>query len=306
MVRERPRRLSLSVAIPTYNRNRVLIDTLGHVLVQLGADHELLVVDQTRTHDAETTTALSELDRRGAIRWIRLAAPSITRAMNLALTEARGEVVLFLDDDIVPEPGLVAAHLAAHARGDCAVVAGRVLQPWHAGQDLAADAPFHFASPRPAWIDEFMGGNVSLRRDVGLALGGFDENFVRVAYRFEAELAHRLRHAGHRIRYEPAACIRHLKIASGGTRSFGEHLRSARPDHAVGAYYFLLRTRSGVGCIGEFLLRPARAVMTRHHLRRPWWILPTLVAELTAMAWACRLAAAGPRTLGSAEGGGAA
>ena len=40
-----------------------------------------------------------------------------------------------------------------------------------------------------------MGGNFSVRRDIALRLGGFDEQFVRVAYNFEAEFAHRLRRA---------------------------------------------------------------------------------------------------------------
>ena len=45
----------------------------------------------------------------------------------------------------------------------------------------------------------------------------------------------------------------------------------------------------------EFFARPLRAVMTRHHLRRPWWIPVTLVAELSGMAWALLLYARGPR-----------
>jgi hypothetical protein len=132
-----------------------------------------------------------------------------------------------------------------------------------------------------------------VRRDLALALGGFDENFVKVAYRFEAEFAHRWRGGGRRIRYAPAACLHHLKVASGGTRSYGEHLTTWRPDHAVGAYYYGLRT----GAVGEFLGRPLRAVATRYHLRRPWRIPATLVAELRGMAWAIGLYLRGPRLL---------
>jgi GT2 family glycosyltransferase len=134
-----------------------------------------------------------------------------------------------------------------------------------------------------------------------LQLGGFDERFVRVAYNFEAEFAHRLCRAGYRIYYEPTASIHHLRAGSGGTRTFGDHLRSHWPNHAVGAYYYILRTWSGWHSLALFLARPLRAIATRHHLSRPWWIPATLVAEISGMAWALVLAAQGPLYLSSSE-----
>jgi len=52
---------------------------------------------------------------------------------------------------------------------------------------------------------------------MALDLGGFDENFVRVAYRYEAELAYRWRQAGLSIRYISEALIDHLQAQRGGT-----------------------------------------------------------------------------------------
>jgi GT2 family glycosyltransferase len=173
------------------------------------------------------------------------------------------------------------------------LVAGRVLQPWDEGHDHSASTSFHFATLKPCWITEFMGGNFSVSRKTALALGGFDENFVRVAYRFEAEFAHRLIAGGRRIRFEPAACLHHLKAGSGGTRTYGEHLTAWRPDHAVGAYYYSLRTRAW----REFAKRPLRAVATRYHLAHPWRIPGTLLAEFGGMAWALALFLRGPRLI---------
>src|SRR5262249_47382631 len=108
---------------------------------------------------------------------------------------------------------------------------------------------FHFASMEAGWIREFMGGNFTVRRDIALELGGFDEQFVSVAYNFEAEFAYRLCEAGHKIFYEPAACIYHLKVREGGTRTLGDHLRSLRPKLVVGPYYFIWLTSSGGKCL---------------------------------------------------------
>jgi GT2 family glycosyltransferase len=284
-------KIPISVAIPTYRREGVLLDTLRDLMALKPGPAEILVLDQTEQHEPATDEQLAAIHAAGHIRWIRLDLPSIPQAMNCGLLEATHDIVLFLDDDIRPEPELLAAHLAAHhAHGDV-LVAGRVIQPWQEGVDFTQDTGFHFATIRGAWVGEFMGGNFSVRRGTALALGGFDENFVKVAYRFEAEFAYRFRTSGGRIWFEPTACLHHLKDASGGTRTFGNHLSTWRPDHAVGAYYFSLRT----GAFSDFLRRPLRAAVTRHHLRHPWQIVGTLLAELRGMAWAWRLHQTGPR-----------
>jgi len=285
----------VSAVIPTYGRESVLVDTLRHLLALEPAPAEVLVVDQTPRHESTTEASLRKLEIEGAIRWIRLERPSIPAAMNAGLLAARFEYVLFLDDDIVPESLLVAAHVAAHERHERTLVAGRVVQPWDLGCDFVRGPHSEFSGLQGRWVDEFMGGNFSIRRSDALGLGGFDENFVRVAYRFEAEFAYRLRGSGLRIRFEPAAGLEHLKVSTGGTRSFGEHLTTWRPDHAVGAYYHALRTRGAMDCFRYFCVRPWRSIATKHHLRRPWWIPVTLVAEAFGIVWACRLALGGPR-----------
>jgi GT2 family glycosyltransferase len=295
----KPDLLPISIVMPTYRRNSVLIATIRHLLDLDPKAAEILVLDQTEKHQEAVESTLREWEVAGAIRLIRLAEPSIPRAMNRGLCEAGQDVVLFIDDDIVPESGLLQRHLRALERTGAALVAGRVVQPWHEGKDFSEHEGFHFASMQAGWIGEFMGGNFTVRREIALRLGGFDEQFVSVAYNFEAEFAYRLSRAGHRIFYEPAACVHHLRVSGGGTRAFGDHLRSFRPHHAVGAYYFILRTWSGWQSLVRFLGRPLQAIATRHHLRRPWWMAATLVAELSGMAWALVLAAQGPRYLSS-------
>jgi GT2 family glycosyltransferase len=285
-----PSVLPITVAIPTYRREAVLIDTLIALLALEHRAAEILVLDQTEKHESATERRLGEMAAAGSIRWLRLDRPSIPQAMNVGLLQASQPIVLFLDDDVRPEAGLVIAHREAHAPATDLLVAGRVIQPWEEGMDHSASAPFHFAGTRAQRIDEFMGGNFSIRRPTALALGGFDENFVRVAYRFEAEFAHRLRSSGRSIVFEPRACLHHLKAGSGGTRTYGEHLTTWRPDHAVGAYYYGLRTHE----LGVFATRPLRAVATRYHLRRPWRIPITLTAELGGMLWALGLFLRGP------------
>jgi GT2 family glycosyltransferase len=286
----------LSVVIPTYGRDHGLLETIYLVLALPGAAIDLIVVDQTRRHSPEVARAIQDLESGGQLRWIRLSRPSIPAAMNRGLIEARSDVVLFLDDDIVPDERLLAAHVAAHEAGH-RIVAGRVLQPWDDPAASDARRDFHFAQQRPADIQEFMGGNFSIRRALALALGGFDENFVRVAYRFEAEFASRALAAGASIRYVPTASIRHLKVEAGGTRSFGDHLRTFMPNHSVGAYYYLMRAPDQKRRPLRIVERMLRSVRTRYHLSRPWRIPATLIAEILGLGLALIFVMRGPRLL---------
>ena len=83
--------MTLSVAIPTYGRDQVLIDSVAALLALDPPPFELLVVDQTPRHDPAIEERLAAWQEEGRIRWLRLPTPSITGAMNRALQEACGE-----------------------------------------------------------------------------------------------------------------------------------------------------------------------------------------------------------------------
>jgi glycosyltransferase involved in cell wall biosynthesis len=290
--------MNLTVAIPSYGRNQVLVETIDALLALDPQTVDLLLVDQTPNHDDITEAALRLWQQEGRLRWLRLQKPSITMAMNVALEQAVGERVLFLDDDIIPDPYLFKAHVMAGQHTPEALLAGRVIQPWHTdGPETEDKQPFTFNTLQPRDCLDFIGCNFSLPRKLALSLGGFDNNFVRVAYRYEAEFAFRWRQAGYPVRYEPSALIRHLKAERGGTRSYGEHLATVKPDHAVGRYYYRLRTESLAPALTGSLFDLVRSVRTRHHLRHPWWMPLTLLAEIRGLFWALRLHSKGPALL---------
>ena len=288
----------VTIVIPTYRREQVLLDSLEMLLgLEAGAD-EVIVVDQTPSHSPEVEQSLSNLQASGRVKWLKLPEPSIPHAMNVGLLKSSSDIVLFLDDDIIPGRQLISAHRAAQTHSG--LVAGMVLQPGQSAETLQSGEGFRFNSDSSASIREFMGGNFSIRRDLAIELGGFDENFVGAAYRFEAEFAHRYVTAYGLIRFEPAAVIDHLAVSTGGTRAYGHHLRTSRPEHSVGAYYYLLRTRES-GWLLRVLWRPLRAIRTKHHLRQPWWIPLTLLAEARGFALALALWFRGPRLIGSSS-----
>jgi GT2 family glycosyltransferase len=143
-----------------------------------------------------------------------------------------------------------------------------------------------------------MAGNLSVKREFALQVGGFDENFIPpVSFRFETEFARRLVAAGGRIRFAPAASIRHLRAGQGGTRSQGTHLTSASPLHGAGDYYYALRCGKGMERVGYILQRPFREVRTKFHLTHPWFIPVKFIGEMRAMILAFQLYKTGPQIL---------
>lgn len=295
---------TVSIVVPTYCREQVLLDTLGQLLTQDPPALEILVMDQTEQHETATETLLQELSHTNRIRWIRLGKPSIPAAMNQALLQAQSELVLFVDDDVTVDPSLVTNHARAHRQSGAAAVVGQIIQPWEqplvpgedpfrGGRHNEPDA-FRFNAADRHWIHRVMAGNLSVRRDLAIAVGGFDENFVKAAYRFEAEFADRLGTHGHRILFEPSASLHHLKAERGGTREYRLPWTTVKPDHAVGEYYYLFRANHVPQRLWKILRHPFRAVTTRYHLRHPWRIPATLIAEFLGMLWALALLRRGP------------
>lgn len=300
-------RLALTAVLPTYLRESVLLDTIEQLLAQRPRAAEVIVVDQTPVHEPPVEAQLTAWHDLGEIRWIRREEASQPGALNVALLAATQPLVLFLDDDIRIDPGFLAAHAAGFGDPDVWAVAGQVLQPgevedplWERAPDAAGleDCAFRFNSGRRTFVENGMSGNLCVRREAALAVGGFDENFrPPVSYRFDNEFCLRLVRSGGRILFEPTARIHHLRAPIGGTRSTGSHLTSASPRHGVGDYYFCLRAARGPARWKRILVRPFREVRTRFHLRHPWWIPVKLIGELRGLLLAVRLHLGGPRLI---------
>ena len=197
-------------------------------------------------------------------------------------------------------------HVQAHNEYDSAVVVGQIVQPWQepcdvspppAPSSLLVDFDFPFHTTQSCWVQNAMAGNMSVRRDQTIQIGGFDENFRGVAFRFETEFARRVIRHGSRIRFCPTASIRHLRAVRGGTRLYGNHLTSADPRHGVGDYYFAMRAGWTAESVRYMVRRMAREIATKFHLWHPWYIPLKLIGEVRAFCWAFRLQRGGPALL---------
>jgi len=291
----------ITVVIPTYGREQILVDTIDSLLNMEVKAGDILLIDQTPEHEPETLQALKEWESHGRVRRITFSPPSIPHAMNTGLLEARTDYVHFLDDDIIPDRDLIARLVETIndiAGGAYACIVGQIIQPDETVirfQDWT-HSWFPFNSDQRQDICDVMAGNLCVNRQYALQVGGFDENFKGSAYRFESDFARRVIRAGGQILFEPSVSMKHLRSARGGTRVGGNQLTTWRPHHAVGKYYYAFQ--GGLSeAIKAVLIQPLRAIRTKHHLRRPWWIPASLLAEFLGIGWALILWAQGPQLL---------
>lgn len=215
--------LRASIVVCTRNRVDLLRDCVAHLGDQVGGGIEVIVVDNGSTDG--TATLLREWcahdpERRRAV---HEPVPGLSRARNRGVGVARGEVVLFIDDDAVAPRGWVAAHLAAFDRDPAVVgVGGPVALRWPDGRPawLAPRLEHWFskldhgdrAVPFPPSHGPY-GTNMSLRRATFDAVGGFHECLGRrgrsLVSSEEADLFGRVWAAGGAVAYEPAALVLH-------------------------------------------------------------------------------------------------
>ncbi len=205
----------ISVVIATYQRPALLAECLEGFRHQTIAhsEFEVVVVDDGST-GPETQRVLADFAARMPLTWTRIEHSGRSAAKNLAVLLARGELVLFFDDDDRPDPDLLEEHIRAHARypGEATAVLGHT--DWDPRLEVSALMHYLtevdrllFAYPnfepgeRIDW-QGFWEGRVSSKRSLHLRHGLHDQ---RLQYSIDVELGWRLREHGIEVIYHPPA-----------------------------------------------------------------------------------------------------
>jgi GT2 family glycosyltransferase len=245
--------LCVSIIIPTYNRR----DSLRAVLHSLAGQtyppdrYEVIVVDDGSSDGTEELFAPPEW--LITVRYFKQSNKGPAAARNLGVRHARGELVIFLDDDIVVEPYFLEEHLRYHTQYDRAIVLGfsKTAFPEHYSPFsrclASSDRNLESLSRH---VDECgflsgaycMAGNMSIKRAEFIRLGAFTEDLLASGTGWsgweDVEFGWRAEKAGVRTVYNPkalgyhhdysavdfkASCRRWMVAASTAARLFARH-----------------------------------------------------------------------------------
>ncbi|MGD1867634.1 MAG: hormogonium polysaccharide biosynthesis glycosyltransferase HpsN [Phormidesmis sp.] len=272
----------ISVVIPTYGREAVLCDSIKSVLAQDYPSFELIVVDQTEQHEVTTQSFLEQMSASGKIQLHKVSWASLPGARNYAIERAKGDIFLFLDDDVELPAGCLAAHAKGFAgRPEVGAIAGRVFDRMKLSESTKPTIetlPPEAMDPGIAWyhIDlvhtvkpqrvlTARGCNMSFRREVFEEYGlRFDERFAGSAVREESDFCLRLRKTGLMIWYEPEAHLVHLGEETGGCHDIST--RSLKYQTTFYHNHFLMALKNLTP--GQ-LLRLASSLFDCHVLGNP-------------------------------------
>ncbi len=139
---------------------------------------------------------VEELSTRFQLQVLRMSKAGKSPALNAAIDASKGTVCLFLDDDIVASPELVAEHLAANRANANLIGIGKLIQEPPAARDWYAQAfatawNEHYdelSDKPPRWTDCY-GGNLSAPRSALIEIGGFATDLPAA---LDIELGYRL------------------------------------------------------------------------------------------------------------------
>jgi GT2 family glycosyltransferase len=200
----------ISVIVPSYNRCDSLKAVLEGLLEQTAPPEafEVAVVLDGSTDRSQAMLVEMQL-RMPNLRWFWQENRGQAAARNQGAGRARGPVLLFLDDDVVPAPDLVQINLEWHQTGERIAVLGEARLArsgrdslYHVGVWAWWEDTYHRRAQagRRAGYRDFCTGNVSLRKDDFWSVGGFDPAFRGYGGE-DFELGYRLLQAG--VRFIP-------------------------------------------------------------------------------------------------------
>ena len=217
-----------SVVVTTWKRPVLLRDTLNSLLCQTYPDFEVIVVCDGE--DADVRGIAREFQHDDRIHWAFHAENrGLPAARNTGAREAGGDILLFLDDDVLADRDLIATHMLHHQKaspGHHLAVTSLAAEDRETQLSSYVDECLHenwkkllasFRAKLSAGGGESIGEeieriicfglNSSIRRDLFLKHGGFNEHFR--ASDEESELGLRLYLAGVEFIFEPQSLLRH-------------------------------------------------------------------------------------------------
>ncbi len=182
--------MEASIIIPTYNRR----DTLKRVLNRLFNQtypkdaYEVIVIDDDSTDD--TGVMVKKLSAPCSLRYLWQEKKGPAAARNYGLSKAQGEVIIFVDSDIIVGSDFIEEHLSYHKKHDRVIVRAPVIRTQNRDNPIGERMKLtDFSSAF------FATGNTSVKKSFLSQAGPFDEDFKEYGWE-DLEMGERLRKLG--------------------------------------------------------------------------------------------------------------
>jgi GT2 family glycosyltransferase len=216
--------VNISVVITNYNGSALFRRHLPDVFAAFPAKHEIIVVDDASTDDSAAILE-KEFPRVKVVK--NAHNMRYAESCNHGVAEAKNEIILLLNNDVSPEPGVLDAVLP-HFQ-DKSVFAVGCLELDDQGRESGRSVGhfkrgmfWHRRAPDQQKTTTFWaaGGSMAVRKSLWLKLGGMDRLF-RPAYKEDIDLSYRAWKAGYHVAFEPKARVHHQHESTNAS-TFGQ------------------------------------------------------------------------------------
>jgi peptidoglycan/xylan/chitin deacetylase (PgdA/CDA1 family)/glycosyltransferase involved in cell wall biosynthesis len=209
--------LRFSVIVPTHQRRDLVLALVRSMMRQeFDGDFEVIVVvDGSDDGSAHVLRELGKIADPFPLIILEQSNQGAAGARNRGAAAARGEILLFLDDDMEAHPQLLIEHDRSHREGADVTLGHIPLHPQSplnilsaAVKSWAEERVRNLSSPRAKLtLHDLLTGQLSLSRQIFRSVGGFDTNFTRGGSfgNEDIDFGYRLMLAGYRIVFNPAA-----------------------------------------------------------------------------------------------------
>lgn len=200
----------MSVVVCTHNGSKTISECLNQLLKINYSNYEVIVVNDGSTDNTETIVA------QFPFRVISTENNGLSYARNIGGNAANGEIIVYVDDDAIPDVDWLAYLGMSYMTTDFAAIGGPNIAPLNSSfiadcVDHAPGSPTHvLISDRDA--EHIPGCNLSVRKEVFDKIGGFDSQF-RVAGD-DVDLCWRIEEGGWKIGFNAAAMVWHHRRSS--------------------------------------------------------------------------------------------
>ena len=265
----------MSIVVPTLRRTSFVMNTLKDLVRQNCCfSFEILVVDQSPEFDNELSKFANAHE---FVHYHHVTSfTGLPEARNYGLLKSIYDYVLFVDDDIECNENLIQEHYSSLSKPSVAVVAGGITERFRPNIDCktgsfsywtaVAFRGFHLKGK--GYVCHAGGGNFSIKRDIAISVGGFDEALTRGAALYEeTDFCLRVKLSGYSIWYNSSAHVYHLAADQGGCRTpdIKKYLYSLVRNRSIIIFRYLGKTHSIFALI--YLFKTFIAYLYKDRLR---------------------------------------
>jgi len=217
--------LSVSVVIPTLNRDEFLYDSINDMLNQDYTNYEIIVVDQSDNTNAKVEELVKKHPYK--IRYYNnVGFKGLPQARNFGWQNAKNEIVLYIDDDIRAEKDFIQNHTYGFKNQEVGVAGGKVIeQGMGSGKNVGRFNPWtfklttEFSNQSTQIVDHVKGCNFSIKKHILENINGFDEQIsIGAALYEELEMMLRVKNSHYKVLFNADASLHHLVAIDGGCR----------------------------------------------------------------------------------------